>query len=254
MKGEKTMLIHPLLDKLQALRFIGMLTALQEQLNTGDIDQLSFEERLGLLVDREMIERENRRLKNRLSKAKLRINACVEDVDFRHKRGLDKSMFMQLTSCQWLKQAHNVIIVGPTGVGKTYLACALAQKACRQGFTVRYWRLPRLLQELAIAKGDGRYEKLLKGLARTDLLLIDDWGLSKLIKEQRHDLLEIFEDRHGLRSTLIAGQLPVEHWHEIIGESTLADAILDRLVHNAYKFALKGESMRKTNSKLTKLG
>jgi DNA replication protein DnaC len=254
MKGKETMLIHPLLDKLQALRFIGMLTALQEQLNTGDIDQLSFEERLGLLVDREMIERENRRLKNRLSKAKLRINACVEDVDFRHKRGLDKSMFMQLTNCQWLKQAHNVIIVGPTGVGKTYLACALAQKACRQGFTVRYWRLPRLLQELAIARGDGRYEKLLKGLARTDLLVIDDWGLSKLIKEQRHDLLEIFEDRHGLRCTLIAGQLPVEHWHEIIGEPTLADAILDRLVHNAYKFTLKGESMRKTNSKLTKLG
>jgi len=254
MKGKETMLIHPLLDKLQALRFIGILTALQEQLNTGDIDQLSFEERLGLLVDREMIERENRRLKTRLSKAKLRINACVEDVDFRHKRGLDKSMFMQLTSCQWLKQAHNVIVVGPTGVGKTYLACALAQKACRQGFTVRYWRLPRLLQELAIAKGDGRYEKLLKGLARTDLLLIDDWGLSKLIKEQRHDLLEIFEDRHGLRSTLIAGQLPVEHWHEIIGEPTLADAILDRLVHNAYKFTLKGESMRKNKSKLTKLG
>jgi len=247
------MLIHPLLDKLQALRFTGMLTALQEQLNTADIDQLSFEERLGLLVDREMIERENRRLKTRLSKAKLRINACVEDVDFRHRRGLDKSMFLQLAGCQWIKRAHNVIIVGPTGVGKTYLACALAQKACRQGLTARYWRLPRLLQELAIAKGDGRYEKLLKGVARTDLLVIDDWGLSKLVKEQRHDLLEIFEDRHGLRSTLIAGQLPVEHWHEIIGEPTLADAILDRLVHNAYKFDLKGESMRKTKSKLTKL-
>lgn len=247
------MLIHPLLDKLQALRFTGMLTALQEQLNTADIDQLSFEERLGLLVDREMVERENRRLKTRLSKAKLRINACVEDVDFRHRRGLDKSMFMQLASCQWIKQAHNVIILGPTGVGKTYLACALAQKACRQGLTARYWRLPRLLQELAIAKGDGRYEKLLKGIAKTDLLVIDDWGLSKLVKEQRHDLLEIFEDRHGLRSTLIAGQLPVEHWHEIIGEPTLADAILDRLVHNAYKFDLKGESMRKTKSNLTKL-
>ena len=248
------MLIHPLLDKLQALRFTGMLTALQEQLNTADIDQLSFEERLAFLVDREMIERENRRLKTRLSKAKLRINACVEDVDFRHKRALDKSFYLQLADCRWIKQAHNVIMVGPTGVGKTYLACALAQKACRQGYTARYWRLPRLLQELAIAKGDGRYEKLLKAIAKTDLLVIDDWGLSKLIKEQRHDLLEIFEDRHGLRSTLIAGQLPVEHWHEIIGEPTLADAILDRLVHNAYKFELKGESMRKTKSKLTKRG
>ena len=248
------MLIHPLLDKLQALRFTGMLTALQEQLNTADIDQLSFEERLGLLIEREMIERENRRLKTRLSKAKLRINACVEDVDFRHKRALDKPFFLQLADCQWIKQAHNVIMLGPTGVGKTYLACALAQKACRQGFTARYWRLPRLLQELAIAKGDGRYEKLLKAIAKTDLLVIDDWGLSKLIKEQRHDLLEIFEDRYGLRSTLIAGQLPVEHWHEIIGEPTLADAILDRLVHNAYKFELKGGSMRKTKSKLTKRG
>lgn len=248
------MLIHPLLDKLQALRFTGMLTALQEQLNTADIDQLSFEERLGLLIEREMIERENRRLKTRLSKAKLRVNACVEDVDFRHKRALDKSFFLQLADCRWIKQAHNVIMVGPTGVGKTYLACALAQKACRQGFTARYWRLPRLLPELAIAKGDGRYEKLLKTIAKTDLLVIDDWGLSKLIKEQRHDLLEIFEDRHGLRSTLIAGQLPVAHWHEIIGEPTLADAILDRLVHNAYKFELKGESMRKTKSKLTKRG
>ena len=245
------MLTHPLLDKLQALRFTGMLTALQEQLNTADITQLSFEERLGLLVDREITERENRRLKTRLQNARLRINACVEDVDFRHRRALDKALFMQLADCQWIRQADNVIMVGPTGVGKTYLACALAQKACRLGFSALYRRLPRLLQELAIAKGDGRYEKLLKSFARTDLLVIDDWGLSKLIKDQRHDLLEIFEDRHGLRSTLIAAQLPVEHWHEIIGEPTLADAILDRLLHNAYKLELKGESMRKSKSKLT---
>ena len=245
------MLTHPLLDKLQALRFNGMLTALQEQIDTADIQQLSFEERLGLLIDREMTERDNRRLKTRLRKAKLRINACVEDVDFRHRRTLDKALFMQLAGCQWIKEANNVIIVGPTGVGKTYLACALAQKACRQGFSALYRRLPRLLQELALAKGDGRYEKLLKSFARTDLLVIDDWGLSKLIKEQRHDLLEIFEDRHGMRSTLIAGQLPIENWHDLIGDATLADAILDRLVHNAYKLNLKGESMRKSRSKLT---
>ena len=245
------MLTHPLFDKLEALRFNGMLTALQEQLNTPDINQLSFEERMGLLLEREIIERDNRRLKTRLRKARLRINSCVEDTDFRHRRGLDKALFMQLASCQWIKEANNVIIVGPTGVGKTYLACALAQAACRRGFNALYQRLPRLLQELALAKGDGRYEKLLKSLARTDLLVIDDWGLSKLVKEQRHDLLEIFEDRHGLRSTLIAGQLPVEHWHELIGEPTLADAILDRLVHNAHKLNLKGESMRKKRLKLT---
>lgn len=239
------MLIHPLLDKLQALRLNGMLAALQEQLNTADIDRLSFEERFGLLVDRETVERDNRRLKTRLRKARLRVNACVEDVDFRHRRALDKALFMQLATCQWVKEANNVIIVGPTGVGKTYLACALAQKACRLGFSALYRRLPRLLQELALAKGDGRYEKLLHSLARSDLLVIDDWGLSKLMKEQRHDLLEIFEDRHGLHATLIASQLPVEHWHEVIGEPTLADAILDRLIHNAHKLNLKGESMRK---------
>ena len=246
------MLIHPMLDKLQILRFFGMLSALEEQMKMPNIEKLSFDERFSLLIDREMIDRQNRRFTTRLRKAKLRQNACLEDIDFRHPRGLDKSVIMQLASGQWVKEANNLLIVGPTGVGKTYLACALAHKACQQDYSALYFRLPRLLQQLDIAKGDGRYGKLLKSFAKTNLLVIDDWGLKKLIKEQSHDLLEIFEDRHRLRSVLITSQLPVDHWHEIIGNPTLADAILDRLVHNAYRINLKGDSMRKKKSKLTK--
>ncbi len=246
------MLIHPMLDKLQILRFFGMLSAFEEQMKMPDIEKLSFDERFGLLIDREMIDRQNRRFKTRLRKAKLRQNACFEDIDFRHPRGLDKSLMMQLASGQWIKEANNLLIIGPTGVGKTYLACALAHKACQLDYSALYFRLPRLLQQLDIAKGDGRYGKLLKSFAKTNLLILDDWGLKKLIKEQSHDLLEIFEDRHSLRSTLITSQLPIDHWHEIIGNPTLADAILDRLVHNAYKINLKGESLRKKKSNLTK--
>jgi DNA replication protein DnaC len=236
-----------MLDRLQTLRFFGMLSALEEQMKMTDIENLSFDERFGLLIDREMIDRQNRRFKTRLRKAKLRQNACLEDIDFRHPRGLDKSLVMQLASGQWIKEANNLLIIGPTGVGKTYLACALAHKACQLDYSTLYFRLPRLLQQLDIAKGDGRYGKLLKNFAKTNLLVIDDWGLKKLLKEQSHDLLEIFEDRHRLQSTLITSQLPVDHWHEIIGNPTLADAILDRLVHNSYRINLKGESMRKKN-------
>lgn len=246
------MLVHPILDKLQSLRFYGMLSALEEQMQMVDIDQISFDERLGLLVDREVTQRENRRFKTRLRKAKLRQNACMEDIDFRHKRGLDKTLFMNLAACQWLKEASNVLIIGPTGVGKTYLACALAHKACLEGFSALYFRLPRLLQELEIAKADGRYDKLLKTFAKAGLLVIDDWGLKKFVKEQSHDFLEILEDRYMLRSTLITSQLPVDHWHEVIDDPTMADAILDRLVHNAYRIHLKGESMRKKKNNLTK--
>ena len=245
------MLTHPLLDKLEILGFYGMLKALQEQMQMPDIEKLTFEERLGLLIDREMTERDNRRLKTRLRKAKLRQNASVEDVDFRHPRKLDKTLFMQLAECRWLKEHHNLLILGPTGVGKTYLACALAQKACRQGYSALYLRLPRLLYDLSIAKADGRYDKLLTAIGRADLLVLDDWGLDKFVKEQRHDLLEILEDRHGRRSTLVTSQLPVKHWHEIIADPTIADAILDRLVHNAYKLELTGDSMRKKQFKLT---
>jgi DNA replication protein DnaC len=245
------MLTYPTLDKLKAMRFTGMARALEEQMEMAEIDSLSFEERLGLLIDREMTVRENRRLTTRLKKAKLRQNAAVEDIDYRHPRGLDRALMAKLSSCQWISQYLNILITGPTGCGKTYIACALAHKACREGYTAHYTRLPRLLQELHIAKGDGRYGKLLAGFAKTHLLILDDWGLAKLTDEQRHDLLEILEDRHGLRSTVVAAQLPVDNWHEIIGDPTLADAIMDRLIHNAYKINLKGESMRKRKSKLT---
>ena len=245
------MLTYPTLDKLRSLRLTGMAHALEEHMKMPDIDSLRFEERLGLLVDREMTERENRRLKTRLSKARLRQNACVEDLDYHHPRGLDRGLITQLSSCQWINQHLNLLIMGPTGCGKTFLACALAQKACRQGYTAQYIRLPRLFPELHIAKGDGRYRKLLAGFAKTDLLVFDDWGLTKLSDEQRHDLLEILEDRHGLRSTLVTSQFPIDRWHDIIGDPTLGDAILDRLIHNAYKINMKGESMRKKKSQLT---
>jgi DNA replication protein DnaC len=245
------MLTYPTLDKLKAMRFTGMARALEEQMQMAEIDSLSFEERLGLLIDREMTERENRRLTTRLRKAKLRQNAAIEDIDYHHPRGLDRSLMAKLSSCQWISQHLNVLITGPTGCGKTYIACALAHKACREGYSAHYTRLPRLFQQLHIAKGDGRYGKLLASFAKTHLLILDDWGLAKLTSEQRHDLLEILEDRHDLRSTVVAAQLPVDNWHEIIGAPTLADAILDRLIHNAYKINLKGESMRKQKMKLT---
>jgi DNA replication protein DnaC len=245
------MLNHPTLDKLHELRFTGMAKALTDQMALPDIDELSFEERLGLLVDREVTEREDRRLTTRLRQAKLKQNACIEDIDFKQPRGLDKSLILDLAQCQWIRKHLNLLITGPTGVGKTWVACALAQKACREGFTSLYLRLPRLLQELPIAKGDGTYTRLLNRLAKVDVLILDDWGLSKLIAEQRRDLLEILEDRHDTRSTIVTSQLPLDQWHHIIGDPTLADAILDRLVHNAYKINLKGESMRKNKSKLT---
>lgn len=244
------MLLHPTLEQLATLRLTGMAAALNEQLQM-DLADLSFEERLALLLDRELSVRENRKMKTRLHKARLRQNSCLEDIDFHHPRGLDKSLVLRLAECQWLKERHNLIITGPTGVGKTYLACAFAQKACREGFSTLYLRLTKLFEDLSLAKGDGRYLKLLKSFAKTDLLVLDDYGLFPLNQEQRHDLLEILEDRHHVKSTLVTSQLPLEHWHEQIGDPTLADAILDRLVHNAHKLHLKGESMRKTKAGLT---
>ena len=246
------MLLNPTLEKLQALKLTGMTQALQEQLSSPGIEELSFEERLGLLIDRESTERDNRRLKTRLRNARLRQNACMEDIDYRHPRGLKRDHMQQLLSSRWLKEHQNIIITGPTGVGKTWLACALAQKACRDGYSVLYQRLPRLLQDLNLARADGRYMKLMTGLAKTDLLVLDDWGLSPLSESQRRDLLEILEDRHNRKSTLVTSQMPVDHWHELIGDPTLADAILDRLIHNAHRVPLKGESLRKKQAELAK--
>ena len=247
------MLTHPTFDKLRSLRLDGMAKSLEEQLQTPDIDELRFEDRLALMIDREVTERNYRRQQSRLRKAKLRQkNACIEDIDFRARRGLDKELVLHLISCEWIGKHRNILITGPTGVGKTFLACALAQKACREGYTVQYLRLPRLLEDLALAHADGRYPKLMTGLARTDLLVLDDWGLAPLSDADRRELLEILEDRHDLRSTLVTSQLPVDTWHEAIDHPTLADAILDRLVHNAYRVALRGESMRRRKAQAAK--
>ncbi len=249
------MLLHPLMGKLASLKLDGMARALEEQINNPGVDSLSFTDRLGLLIDRESVDRENRRMKSRLKAARLRETAAVEDIDYRHPRGLDKALMLQLASCIFIRERLNVFITGPTGVGKTFLACALGHKACREGFSVSYVRLPRLLENLGIGRGDGRYAKLLDALARIDLLLLDDWAMAPLTDEQRRDLFEILEDRYGKKSTIVASQLPVEKWHEAIGHPTLADAILDRLLHNGYKIALKGDSMRKKKGrKLTETG
>jgi DNA replication protein DnaC len=233
------------MNQLQALKLGGMLQALEEQLRMSDIDQLSFEDRFGLLVERELTERADRRLQYRLQKAKLRQSACIEDLDYRHPRGLDKTLMQQLISGRWLAEHLNVTITGPTGVGKTWLACALGHQACRQGYTVRYLRLPRLVQDLALARADGRYSRLLAEYAKTPLLILDDWGLAPLNQEARRDLLEILDDRHQRHSTLVTSQLPVSSWFDYINEPMVADAILDRLVHSAYAITLSGESMRK---------
>ncbi len=243
------MLKQPTIEKLYEMRLFGMAKALEEQNGSSQYESLDFGDRLALLVDRESAERDSNRLRLRLKQAKLRLTATIEDVDFRHSRGLDKSLLLTLAGCRWVREHNNVIITGPTGVGKSYLACALAHKACREGFRALYLRAPRLFEDLALAKADGRYRKILSAYARIDLLVIDDWGLASLTEEQRRDVFEILEDRHGLRSTLVASQLPIAKWHKIIGDPTLGDAILDRLVHNAHKLSLKGDSLRKKQGK-----
>lgn len=244
------MLNQQTIDQLLRMKLKGMSYAYQEQLQQPAQD-LSFEERFGLIVDREWTYREDRRLKRRLKAAKLREAACVEDIDYRHPRGLDRSVFKSLASGQWITKSQNLILVGPTGSGKTYLACALANQACRLGFLTLYARTSKLLHDLEIAKADGSYAKLLAKIAKVNLLIIDDWGLTPLTPAERRDLLEILDDRYSRGSTLITSQFPVNTWHELIGEPTIADAILDRLVHAAHKITLKGDSMRKARSPLT---
>jgi DNA replication protein DnaC len=222
-----------------------MAEAFKEQLQQPSPIPLSFEERFGLLVDRQWTWKEDCRIKRLLEEAKLKIHACVEDIDYKSPRGIDRSVILSLSSCDWIKKQHNVIITGPTGAGKTFLACALANKACRDGYRTFYLRAPKFYYQVALAKADGSYTKLMKKLLKTNLLLIDDFGLAPMTDSERRELLEVIEDRHGHASTIMTSQLPVEHWHESIGDPTLADAILDRLTHNAHRINLKGGSMRK---------
>lgn len=248
------MLTHPTKDKLVAMKLLGMASALEEQAQLSICEQMTFEERLGLLVDREMTERDNRHLGVRLKRARLRQNAVAEDIDFKHSRGLDRSVMMGLLACDWIRHHDNCLVTGPTGAGKSYIACALANKACREGFRVLYVRAPRLFSELAIARADGSYGRRLTALARVDLLVMDDWGVMPFTPDNARDLLEVLDDRYQNRSTLVAAQAPVDTWHQIIGDPTLADAALDRLVHNAHRIQLKGDSMRKTRASLTNMG
>jgi DNA replication protein DnaC len=244
-----TMLTHPTQERLTALGLTGMAKALEEQRRQPDVAALAFEERLALLVDREAIERENKRLVSRLKFAGLRQDAAIEDLDTKAVRGLDRALFAKLAAGDWMARRENLIIVGKTGLGKSWLACALGHKACRDDRSVLYHRLPRLFDALALARGDGRHARLLKTIARVELLILDDWGLANATAEQGRDLLEILDDRHGRGSTIVTSQVEVKHWHDMIANPTVADAILDRLVHNAHRLTLVGESLRKSASK-----
>lgn len=246
------MLNHPTYQQLNQLRLFGMAKALDEQQRLPELDRMSFEERLGLLVEREASERASLQTAARLRRAKLKHAAAPEDVDYRVARGLDRTLFNRLLTGAWIKERQNVLITGLTGLGKTWLACALTNQACRLGYSSLYMRVPRLFEELAIAHGDGRYVKLITQLAKVDVLLLDDWGVAMLTDSARRDLLEILDDRYNQRSTIITSQMKVDDWHESIGDPILADAILDRLVHNAHKLDLSGESIRKSKRGLTK--
>jgi len=240
------MLMEQTLNTLKALRLPGMATAFEEQQTNAAVTSLPFDDRFSLLVDREQTWRENRRLTRLLREAKLKSSqACVEDIRYGGGRKLDKSLMAQLASCQWIRQHQNLVLTGATGCGKTWLACAFGNAACRQGLSAFYVRAPRLFEELRIAHGDGSFGKRLSALAKTDLLVLDDWGLAPLNQAQRNDLLEVIDDRVGSRATLITSQLPIDHWHAYLNDPTLADAILDRVLHAAHKVTLTGESLRK---------
>lgn len=239
------MLYEPTIKKMQAMKLNGMVESLEEQRKSAQTSELSFEDRLAMLVERQWLWQENRALRTRLKFARLRQPACLENVDYRHPRGLQRSVIEHLAGCDWIQYSQNCLITGPTGVGKSYLACALAQKACRDGYRTRYFYAPKLFRALIASQADGSLPALLKKLAKTQLLVVDDWGLEKASPTQYRDFLEILDDRQGEASTLITSQFPPTRWHELIGDATVADAILDRLIHGSHRIELKGESMRK---------
>ena len=244
------MLTQPTIEKLHAMRLSAMARAFQEQTANPNMAQLSFEERFGLIVDQQMTEMEDRRMQSRLKSAKLRLSATVEDLDFRPSRNMDRSMIMSLAQNQWVRSHQNILATGPTGAGKSYLGCALAQKACRDGHTTIYQRLPRLLNELAVARHDGRYSKLMAPLIKCEVLVLDDLLIAPISRNDQRELLEIVEERYDRKATIVTSQLPVKAWHDSMEDPTLADAILDRLVHNAHKVDLDGDSMRKIKTTL----
>jgi DNA replication protein DnaC len=239
------MLNQPTIEKLQTMKLFGMADAFRAQLESTDISQLSFEERFALLVDQQWLWKENRALVRRLRSARLKERGVIEDIDYQHPRGLDRKLMRSLASSEWVRHNQNVLLIGPTGIGKTWLACALAQKACRDGFSVSHKRTPELFRELAIAHVDGSIGRVLVKLSRIDVLVLDDFAMAPLKDSERRDFLEICDDRYQRRSLILTSQLPVAHWHEQIGDPTIADSILDRLVHNAYRLELNGESIRK---------
>jgi len=243
------MLNEPTMTKLHAMKLTGMAEAYEEQRAQARMGALAFEERFALLVERQWLWKENRALRARLAYADLKEPACVEDLDFRDVRGLKRSVIDQLASGDWLRYHQNVTVTGPTGTGKTFLACALAHKACREGYRAVYFYGPKLFRELTMARADGSLAKLLKKIAKAQLLVVDDWGLAKLDEQHYRDFLEIMDDRQGCGATLVTSQFPVNTWHETIQDPTVADAILDRLIHNAHRIELKGESMRKRKAK-----
>ena len=243
------MLTHPTLDQLNTLGLHGMAKAFLDADAAPESGALSHAEWLALLLDREAAWRMDKRLNTRMRYAKLRQQASPEDIDYRAARGLDRSLFQKLLTGAWIDAHEGVLICGPTGIGKSWLACALGQKACRLNRSVLYVRAPRIFSDLALARGDGRYARLMRTVCRVDVLVLDDWGLAPLDASARHDLLEILEERHGRRSMIVTSQLPVDRWHDVIGDPTYADAILDRLVHNAHRIALDGDSLRRTRAR-----
>lgn len=246
------MLLGQTRDRLHEMRLLGMAEGLSNQLEQPDVHNLSFEERFSLLVDQEWTYRRSRKQARLLKAAKLRLDACVENIDYHHPRGLNRSVIATLTTCQWIRHHQILLITGATGTGKTFIACALGQQACRQGITTRYYRLPRFISELSQARGDGSLPRFLSKLAKTSLLILDDWGLAPLKQAEARDLLEIIDERDGVRSTVLASQLPVEEWYRTVADPTVADALMDRLIHRAHTIELKGDSMRKraNNSKV----